>query len=315
MLQATDKERQRVLDYMSSQADDEPVQFAQKVYSERVYSTTYDIWDVHTTQGRWWVITNPTNLYSQSQFPNMDLALTFHVGLSLRIPRSDRGTVNDLQVEPLVACWRAMEDAKAELDRAQEVEDFQAIGVRCRESLLTLIHVAQDCIEVAQGTERPKRSDFLAWSKLLADTLLPGPSGKDRRGLLKSLSEAAWGFTNWLTHAREAVFNDAQAAFDTTEHAMSLLTSALIRHVRGVPDRCPACGSSRLSPERAFDPDAPDDFYERPACQKCSWRGTPVRVTPEPPRETPAPPPKSECVFMTVPLRDSGRRPRRAEDE
>jgi hypothetical protein len=289
---------------MSSQAGDEAVELVQKVYSERVHSTTHDIWDVHTDRGRWWVITNPTNLYSQTQFPNMDLALTFHVGLCLRIPRSDRPALGDLQVEPLVSCWRAMDEAKAELDRAQEVEDFQTIGVRCRESLLTLIHVAQDRIQVAEGQERPKRSDFRAWSELLADALLAGPSHKEHRSLLKSSSEAAWGFSNWLTHAREAVFNDAQAAFDSTEHAMSLLTTALIQHLRGVPDRCPSCGSLRLSPERAFDPNAPDDLYERPACQKCSWRGTPVRVTPASPRENP--PPEGDCGIMDPPLRDSG---------
>jgi hypothetical protein len=35
---------------------------------------------VHTDVDRWWVIMQPTNLYAQEQFPNMDLALTFHVG-------------------------------------------------------------------------------------------------------------------------------------------------------------------------------------------------------------------------------------------
>ena len=50
----------------------------------------HDIWDVHTDVDRWWVITEPMNLYSQDQFPNMDLALSFHVGLCLRIPRSER---------------------------------------------------------------------------------------------------------------------------------------------------------------------------------------------------------------------------------
>jgi hypothetical protein len=49
----------------------------------------HDVWDVHASDGRWWVITNPTNLYSQNQFPSMDLAVTFHMGLTLRIPRGD----------------------------------------------------------------------------------------------------------------------------------------------------------------------------------------------------------------------------------
>jgi hypothetical protein len=88
MLKATTQEREHILECMSDEALDEVVHLAQKVYSEQLHTVTHDIWDVHTDRGRWWVITNPTKLYSQDQFPNMDLALTFHIGLCMRIPRS-----------------------------------------------------------------------------------------------------------------------------------------------------------------------------------------------------------------------------------
>src|SRR5438477_2170950 len=109
MLKATKQEHEHILRYMSEQASDETVELAQKVYSEQLHSVTHSIWDVHSNRGRWWVITNPTNLYSQDQFPNMDLALTFHVGLCLRIPRSEQQSLADLPIEPLAACWRAVE--------------------------------------------------------------------------------------------------------------------------------------------------------------------------------------------------------------
>ena len=146
MLNATDDERQAIVDYLASQAPDERVELVQKVYSERLHGTTHDIWDVHTDKDRWWVITEPTNLYSQSQFPNMDLALTFHVGLCLRIPRSERRDVTDLLVEPLLGCWRAFQQAHDAIGAAQEVEDYQALGVRCRECLLSLVHSVQQAI-------------------------------------------------------------------------------------------------------------------------------------------------------------------------
>ena len=107
MLNANDDERQAIVDHLASQAPDERVDLLQRVFTERLHDITYDIWDVHTAKERWWVITNPTNLYLQSQFPNMDLALTFHVGLSLRMPRSERRDVAALKVEPLLAAWRA----------------------------------------------------------------------------------------------------------------------------------------------------------------------------------------------------------------
>jgi hypothetical protein len=61
---------------MNWQAPDLTVEFLQKVYTENVLNHQHQVWDVHTNVDRWWVITNPTNLYSQQQFPNMDLAVT-----------------------------------------------------------------------------------------------------------------------------------------------------------------------------------------------------------------------------------------------
>ena len=77
MLKATDEEIEEVREYFEWQAPDLEVTFMQKVYSEAVLNTRHDVWDIHTNKNRWWVITGGTNLYSQGQFPNMDLALTF----------------------------------------------------------------------------------------------------------------------------------------------------------------------------------------------------------------------------------------------
>src|ERR1700732_2735170 len=58
-------EERHVREYMESQAPDERVIHLEKVASERVFDRKHDVWDVHTNSGRWWVITGPTNLYSQ----------------------------------------------------------------------------------------------------------------------------------------------------------------------------------------------------------------------------------------------------------
>jgi hypothetical protein len=307
MLKATKQEHERILGYMSGQAPDETVQLAQKVYSEQLHTVQHDIWDVHTDRGRWWVITNPTFLYSQEQFPNMDLALTFHIGLCLRIPRSEERSPADLALGPLVACWRTLDEASDALRHAEEGEDFQAVGMRCRESLITLGHVAQDLIQLPEGQTRPKRSDFRAWSEVTANTILPGSTHQERRGLLKSSADGAWKFANWLTHDRGALVSDAEAAISSTELTLSLFTTALIRYVRGVPDRCPSCGSQRLSPERGIHTSDPDMIYERPVCDKCGWTGSPVVVVPAPPPPN-RPPPEGDCVVMTTPLRHFPRR-------
>jgi hypothetical protein len=106
------------------------VEFVQKVYSENVLHVRHDVWDVHTNVDRWWVVTEPMNLYAQEQFQNVDLALTFHIGLCLRIPRSDRQKLSEIPAEPFVACFRGLQEASEALAQAQEVADCQSIDVR-----------------------------------------------------------------------------------------------------------------------------------------------------------------------------------------
>ena len=254
------------------------------------------------------MITQPTNLYSQAQFPSMDLALTFHLGLCLRVPRSDRPTITDLQFEPLLGCWRAFQQAHDALGTAQELEDYQAIGVRCRECLLSLVHAVQDAIEPPASASALKRSDFLGWAEAIAAIALSGSSQKARRLLLKASATAAWDFVNWLTHSRSAHFNDAEAALSATEQALSLFTTACIRHLRGMPASCPSCGSQRIVPERGIHTSRLQRIYERPVCTACNWTGAPIEVpigatlSEDHQRE-------GDCVIMEVPLR--GTRPPR----
>jgi hypothetical protein len=67
LFRQSEHEAQRISDYVEWQAHgDEEVLHAEKVASERVFGREYDVWDVHTDKERWWVVTNPTNLYSQT---------------------------------------------------------------------------------------------------------------------------------------------------------------------------------------------------------------------------------------------------------
>jgi hypothetical protein len=271
MLTPTEDEVKRVHEYMAGQAPDLTIVMVQKVYSENVLSTHHDVWDVHTDVDRWWVITNPTNLYAQDQFPNMDLALTFHVGLCLRIPRSHHAKLSDLPIEPFAECFRSMQEASDALGQASEIADYQAIGVRCRESLLSFTNAAQILFPWTAQGESPKKADFRVWIAHICGLVLPGASHEQRQALFKSSLESAWKFTNWLTHSKTSKWHDAEAAVTVTESAITLCTSAVILHVRGVPAQCPACGSHRLSPQRRYHSSLPDVEFERSTCDKCGW--------------------------------------------
>ncbi len=304
MLPATQAEIDYVTSYMEWQAPDLAVKMVQKVYAENVLHVRHDVWDVHTNVDRWWVITEPMNLYSQGQFPNMDLALTFHVGLCLRIPRNDRQKLSALPIEPFAECYRYMQEASDALAQAQEINDYQSIGVRCREALLAFSNAAQTALPWTADQEPPKKADLKAWADHICSVALAGASHEHRRHLFKALLESAWKFTNWLTHAKASHWHDAESAVSSTENAIGLCTSAVIQHIRGVPGQCPACGSQRLSPQRGFHGDDPEIEWERPTCDKCGWTGkpAPIKDVAEPAEKSDRPPPDSECVLPTVPL-------------
>jgi hypothetical protein len=71
---------------------------------------------------------------------------------------------------------------------------------------------------------------------------------------------------------------DAEVGITTTEHALGLAASLVIRHIRSVPEQCPNCGSRHLSPEEGWLEDLPEIAWERPICSDCGWAGTPVAV-------------------------------------
>ncbi len=305
VLPATDEEIADVTDYVESQAPDLKVTFCQKIYSESVLSHRHDVWDVHTTKDRWWVITNPTNLYSQDMFPNMDLAVTFHLGLMLRMPRSERPSISSGQIEPFAKAFEAAAAAHDALGQAHKVADYQTVGVRCREALLSFTAIAQAAIPWNSEAEPPKKSDFKAWIDHICSATLAGETNKHRRQLFKTQADAAWTFVNWLTHTTTSNWHDAEAAVSATETVISLCTNAATLHIRNVPNQCPQCGDHRLTPLRAQNPDAADEIWERAFCTACEWMGEPVRITDEPVSiiSRTERPDEEECVIPTVPLR------------
>ncbi len=176
--------------------------------------------------------------------------------------------------------------------------------MRCREALLGFADAGHTVLPWTSTEPIPKRADLKAWADHICNVALAGVSHEHRRYLFKTLLDTAWKFTNWLTHAKATNWHDAEAALAVTENAISLCTSAVIQHLRGVPDECPACGSRRLLPQRGSHTGMPDVKWERPTCDKCGWTGEPVPIAdvPEPPDDEERKPPEGERIIATVPL-------------
>jgi hypothetical protein len=245
-MRATKRETDRISAYVEDQAH-EPVVHLEKAASELVGPVRHDIWDVHCADSRWWVITEPTNLYSQEDFKSRDVALTFHIGLSLRMSYLyDRRIPVDIPAADLLpGTWRRWEQAFEAFDSGDEAENFQAVGVRLRECLISFIGEIANNDLVPVGQEPPLGSNFRSWSELLANALASGESNAHLRSYLKKLSVETWEYVNWLTHAKNAIRLDAEIGIKAVEHLLGTFTAARIR-LRYPGTRCADCGSYQL---------------------------------------------------------------------
>jgi hypothetical protein len=254
---------------MELEAPDEPVTHAERVTSERVMNDRYDVWDIHTDKGRWWVVTPLTNLYSQADFPSAENVLTFHIGLGIRVMSRHEPRTSERDRDRTAVAWRKWMQAANALDQADEAEDFQAIGMRLREAMISFVREIADDSYVEAGAEKPKAADVVNWVELIANRVCAGESASSLRSYLKKTAKAAWELVNWLTHAGNAIRTDAEIALSAVETALGSLSLAVIKFERGVPDRCPDCSSYRMTTEYRELPN--DDYQYVTLCEACGW--------------------------------------------
>jgi len=261
--------KRAISDYVERQARNETVQHAERIMSEHVVGHDYDCWDVHTDKDRYWVITNPTNLYSQYYFPSLDYTLSFHIGVMLRVAALQRSAPNAAHKSRFTPIWRRWEQAAESCDDAEEAEDFQGVGVKCRETLIQFVRALAKPGMVSNGQEVPKRADVIGWSNLIANHVAPGDRNEYVRAHLKAISKSAWDLSNWLTHANNATRHDAEIVLDAVQTVIGTFGMAVMRHESGVPERCPECGSYSL--DVGFEP----ELMPRPyimECESCGWQ-------------------------------------------
>lgn len=269
-------EEQGIIDYMNGQARDEKVLHVERIRTEYVSGAEYEMWDVTTDKGSWWVLTNLTNLYSKRHFPSLDYTFSFHLGLMARLKSRDSRPDPDL--EPYLEVSRREEQIMERWERAVEPEDFQAIGMLLRENLLSLIRVARDRVELSPGVAQPKAGDFTAWTIVLLDQLCPGRENKELRSFMKSLSEKTWQLVCWLTHDRNATRRNSLIAGETCSTLIGHYMQFLVGDRMEAIEQCPRCQSRDVRTH--YDRDLNDAGGEYKTCGRCSWTDDPRVATP-----------------------------------
>jgi hypothetical protein len=276
LIESSPHEEREVLDYFEWQSSKDSkgpakVEQLELVKSETVWGRVHKVWDVHASDGRWWVITEPMNLYSQDHFPSLDYTLSFHIGLMARVAARESRQARGENSQLFAAAFRRWEQAAEAIDLAKEAEDFQAVGMKCRECLLTFARIAQkDIPRSGGGSSLPKRGDFVHWAELIAEYAAGGPHSKDLRKHLKEGANNTWQLVNWLTHTANAIRYDAELVVEATSHLLECFTGVFVRHDSKNPGRCPNCSSYQL--KSFYVPESEEDPPYMLVCMACRWQ-------------------------------------------
>ena len=206
--------------------------------------------------------------------PSLDYTLSFHIGLMARVAARREPEGSEAEQEFLLVTNRKMVQTSEAFDRADEAEEFQAIGMRCRECLLALVRELTDGSDIAAGDDLPKAADFLGWNERIANDVAPGSSAEHVRGYLKTTAERAWRLVNWLTHAANATRNDAALALSATSHVLNNYALSVLKRKIAAPERCGRCKSYRITVD--WRPDLGKTGLYVPRCEACGAEKLPA---------------------------------------
>lgn len=225
------------------------------------------VWNVKTDiDGSWWVVEGdnvPMNLYSQDAYYfGADEVYSFHMGLMERMNASQEkynpedfvhGVTLGAEIAPQL--MRKLKSVALLIDTANEIEDFQSIGVQCREILIELgNHIYES--NMAGTEEQPKASDFKKKAELFTRFYLTGSENSDYRSIIKKLTESTWDYACKITHSSTATFYEASTCVMLCTSLVGLYENITQKVFDPISQyKCITCKSKRL----AIDSDISDD--------------------------------------------------------
>ena len=270
-MEMTEQEEREVRQYVESQTSDpeDQVRLVQQVGRRRIAGYTHGLYDVWMAAGdRWWVITGFTNLYSQNDFNDIDQAFTYHLGICALLRERARVSTDEASSEVVGRPWRRFARAVDAMSEAEEAEDFQAVGVRCREALLALVREHGSAPWLGELAEAPKAADFKNWASLHSIALSSGRV----RSFLGDTAGRVWDLTVWLQHFSDATELDAEMVLEATAHFLRAFALAVRRFEVGSSARCPRCQSYRLAEDGDFEErEGAPGYASNTVCLACGW--------------------------------------------
>ena len=178
-----------------------------------------------------------------------------------------RSELDSEDEEYISTSWRRYRQAVLAMNDAVEAEDFQAVGVKCRDALFALAKSQVDAEWLGEIAQPPKAADFKGWADIFCRRLADGRM----RSYVKALVDKTWDLAVWLQHCSSATEYDADIVLQATAHLMGTFGKLIRRHESGEPERCPRCESYKLTGDIQHD-DSDQGFFESTVCGACGWR-------------------------------------------
>lgn len=222
------------------------------------------VWNVKTdADGDWWVVegnTVPMNLYPQGAYYfGSDEVYSFHMGLMERMGASRekydpedfvRGVTLGAEIAPQL--FRKLKSVALLIDTAKEIEDFQSVGVQCREILIELgNHIYM--LDMAGTGEQPQTSNFKRKAELFIQFYLTGSENSDYRSIIKKLTESTWEYASKITHSSTATFYEASTCVMLCTSLVGVYENILQKVFDPISQfKCTVCKSKKLTIESDY---------------------------------------------------------------
>ena len=218
-----------------------------------------NVWNVKTdNDGDWWVVEgdqSPMNLYPQGAYYfSADEVYSFHIGIMQRM-FSAHDTYNpedyvkavtlDNDIAPTL--FRKLKNISALIDTAIEIEDFQAIGVQCREILIELGNSIYKP-EMAGDEEQPQASNFKKKAELFIKFYMSGSENSEYRSIIKKMTEGTWDYACKITHSQTATFYEVSTCVSLTISLVSMYENVRQKSLDPISQfQCPNCKSKKFN--------------------------------------------------------------------
>jgi hypothetical protein len=211
------------------------------------------------------------NLYTQNGYYfAADEAYSFHMGITQRLSQRHQNEFKHiidevpLDIDQVKSISRKLRMASEKLSFDLEPEEFQSIGLICRESLVDLSkEFCKRNPEIIKEKEL-KSSDFKGVANEFINLYISGKNNSDLRNYSRKMVESAWSYNSIVVHSQNKTYPDVKIALLFTSAVVSLFENLFLKYI-GFDDeiKCSECGSKQLE---FFDNDNGELVLQ---CQSC----------------------------------------------